>query len=104
LRVGCGVQRRGKRDELLGLTPADAPTATWRIECRLSGGTEPGGPAADVKGPYVQGPPAGRFIYLNWVAVDDADTARLFRRAKLMLDGVPPTVLNEAGPGAATGR
>jgi hypothetical protein len=39
----------------------------------------------------------GRFIYLNWVAVGDADPVRLFRRAKLMLDGVPPEVLDEAG-------
>jgi Family of unknown function (DUF5990) len=95
--IHVGVQRRGKRDELLGLTPGDAPAATWTIECQLSGDTDPNGLAADVKGPYIQGPPGGRFIYLNWVTVDDVGTVRLFRRAKLWLDGVPPAVLNEAG-------
>lgn len=95
--IHVGVQRRGKRDELLGLIPGDAPAATWTIECQLSGDTDPNGLAADVKGPYIQGPPGGRFIYLNWVTVDDAGTVRLFRRAKLWLDGVPPAVLNEAG-------
>jgi len=95
--IHVGVQRRGKRDELLDLTVADAPAATWTIECQLSGETRPNGRLADIKGPYVQGPPGGRFIYLSWVTVDDAGQARLFRRAKLMLDGVPPQVLDEAG-------
>ena len=95
--IHVAVQRRGKRDELLGLTAADAPAATWTIECQLSGDTEPDGPTTDVKGPYVQGPPGARFIYLSWVTVDDAGPVRLFRRAKLMLDGIPPTVLDEAG-------
>ena len=49
--IHVAVQRRGKRDELLGLTPADAPAATWTINCQLSAGTHPGGPAADVQGP-----------------------------------------------------
>ena len=58
-----------------------------------------------VKGPYIQGPPGGRFIYLNWVTIDDAGTATLFRRAKLWLDGVPPEVLAEAGrTGLLVGR
>ena len=94
--IHVAVQRRGKRDELLGLTPADAPKATWTIECQLSGDTDADGSVADVKGPYVQGPPGGRFIYLSWVTADDAGPVRLFRRAKLMLDGVPPKVLEEA--------
>jgi Family of unknown function (DUF5990) len=47
--IHVGVQRRGKRDELLGLTLGDAPAATWTIECQLSGDTDPNGFAADVK-------------------------------------------------------
>jgi hypothetical protein len=95
--IHVGVQRRGKREELLGLTPGDARAATWTIECQLTGNADPDSFAADIKGPYVQGPPGGRFIYLNWVTVDEAGLARLFRRAKLWLDGVPPAVLGEAG-------
>jgi Family of unknown function (DUF5990) len=93
--IHVGVQRRGKPGELLGLTPGDAAAATWTIECQLGDAADSGG-LADVKGPYIQGPPGGRFIYLNWVTVDDWGTCRLFRRAKLWLDGVPPSVLEEA--------
>jgi hypothetical protein len=94
--VHAGIQRRGQRDELLGLTPGDAPAATWTLECQLSGQSGPDGTAPDVKGPYIQGPAGRRFIYLSWVTIDDAGTATLFRRAKLWLDGVPPAVLREA--------
>jgi hypothetical protein len=103
--IHVGIQRRGQRDELLGLTPGDAPSATWTIECQFSSDSEPDGPAPDLKGPYIQGPPGGRFIYLNWVTVNGAGRARLFRRAKLSLDGVPPAVLTEAaGTGLLIGR
>jgi Family of unknown function (DUF5990) len=103
--IHAGIQRRGKRDELLGLTPGDAPAARWTFECQLSGARDPDGIVPDVKGPYIQGPPGGRFIYLNWVTIDDAGTATLFRRAKLWLDGVPPEVLAEAArTGLLVGR
>ncbi|MGO9502688.1 MAG: hypothetical protein ACLPUO_14190 [Streptosporangiaceae bacterium] len=44
-----GIQRRGKRDELLGLAPGDAPAATWTFECQLGGEADPNGIAADIK-------------------------------------------------------
>jgi hypothetical protein len=90
--IHVGLQRRAKRDELLGLTPGDAPTARWTMDCQV---TETAA-GRDVKGPYIQGPPGGRFIYLNWGTVDDDAGFRLFRRAKLWLDGVPPGVLEDA--------
>jgi len=49
-----------------------------------------------LKGPYIQGPPGGRFIYLSWGTVDDSNGFTLFRRAKLWLDAIPPTVINGA--------
>ena len=55
----------------------------------------PGG-ETDLKGPYIQGPPGGRFIYLNWGTVDAPGTFAMFRRAKLRLDAVPPEVLRDA--------
>ena len=90
--VHVGVQRRNQRDELLGLVPGDASLAVWTLDCNavaLSTGV-------DLKGPYIQGPPGGRFIYLSWGTVDDAGGFTLFRRAKLWLDAVPPTVLDSA--------
>lgn len=90
--IHVGVQRRAKCDELLGLTPGDAPAAPWTLDCQVTG-AEAG---RDVGGPFIQGPRGGRFIYLSWGTVDEADTFTLFRRAKLWLDGVPAVVLEDA--------
>jgi hypothetical protein len=49
-----------------------------------------------VSGPYVEGRPGGRFVYLSWGAVSDGGAFAMFRRAKLMLDAVPPDVLAAA--------
>jgi Family of unknown function (DUF5990) len=77
--IHVGVQRRNHREELLGLVPADAATASWTLDCAV----DIDGEVPDVTGPYVQGRPGERFIYLSWVTVDDANNATLFRRAKL---------------------
>jgi hypothetical protein len=90
--IHVAVQRRNKRDELLGLVPADAPTATWSLDCTTTRSTT----GVDIRGPYIQGPPGGRFIYLSWGTVDGAERFTLFRRAKLWLDAIPPPVLDEA--------
>jgi hypothetical protein len=50
----------------------------------------------DLRGPYIQGPPGGRFIYLSWGTVDEAESFTLFRRAKLWLDAVPSAVIDSA--------
>lgn len=73
--IEVAVQRRGKPAELLGRTSADAPAASWTIDCELVRSTA--GP--DLKGRYIQGPPGGRFIYLNWGTVDEAGAFTMFR-------------------------
>ena len=99
--IHVAVQRRAKPGELLGLTPGDAPAAHWTFDCEVS--ETPAG--RDVRGPYIQGPPGGRFIYLSWGTVDAAGVFSLFRRAKLWLDAVPPAVLEEAvAAGVLVGR
>ena len=91
--IHVGVQRRNRREELLSLVPADAATASWTLDCAV----DIDGEAPDVTGPYIQGRPSERFIYLSWVTVDDANNATLFRRAKLWLDdGVPREILTRA--------
>jgi hypothetical protein len=72
----------------LDLHAGDAPTAVWALDCAIDG--------TDVRGPYIQGPPGGRFIYLSWGTADDAGRFTLFRRAKLMLEAVPADVLDAA--------
>jgi len=90
--IHVGVQRRNRRDELLDLVPGDALYATWTVDWTAV--AAPTG--VDLRGRYIQGPPGGRFIYLSWGTVDDIDNFRLFRRAKVWLDAIPPGVLDNA--------
>jgi ankyrin repeat protein len=90
--VHVGVQRRSRDGELLKPQPGDAASAVWVFEATAVL-TETG---TDIKGPYIQGRPGGRFIYLSWVAADDTGTFTMFRRAKLMLDAVEPATLDAA--------
>jgi Family of unknown function (DUF5990) len=50
----------------------------------------------DLNGPYIQGRPGERFIYLSWVTMDDTGTLTLFRRAKLMFDAIEADVIGAA--------
>jgi uncharacterized protein DUF5990 len=88
--IRVGVQRRHKPGELLEPFAGSAATVSWVLDCALkSEGT-------DVSGPYIQGGPGGRFVYLAWEA-PDGDAWTMFRRAKLMLEDVPADVLASAG-------
>ncbi|MEV4430470.1 DUF5990 family protein [Streptomyces sp. R-07] len=99
--VHVAVQRRGRPAELLDPQPGDAEAATWSLECTRAA-TAAG---ADITGPYVQGRPGDRFVYLSWGTVDDAGAFTMFRRAKLMLDAVPEPVLAAAArSGLLVGR
>jgi Family of unknown function (DUF5990) len=112
--IHVGVQRRGKRDELLGVVSAGAPGVIWTLDAKVTPAprAEPDASAApgadtgsDVSGPYIQGPPGGRFIYLNWGTVDSPGTFDMFRRAKLWLNAVPPPVMRDAAArGVLVGR
>jgi hypothetical protein len=84
------VQCKNRRDDLLDLHPGDASTAVWTLDYSMSG--------TDVRGPYIQGPPGGRFNYLNGGAVDGGGRFTMFRRAKRMLGDVPTEVLEAAAP------
>ena len=86
--IHVAVQRRDRPGELLDPQPGDAGSVSWTLECTVTG--------TDVKGPYVQGRPGGRFVYLSWGTVDGSGAFGMFRRAKLMLDAVPAEVLDTA--------
>jgi hypothetical protein len=87
--VHVGVQRRNRPGELLDLHPGDARSAVWTLDAVLT--TGPTGP--DVRGPYIQGRPGQRFIYLSWGTVDPDETFTLFRRAKLFFADVEPDII-----------
>jgi Family of unknown function (DUF5990) len=90
--VHVAIQKRANRDELLGLTPGDAESATWTLDCVAD--DKDGN--ADLKGAWVQGPRDARFIYLSWGVVSEAGNFTMFRRAKLWLNAVPADVLGSA--------
>ena len=80
----------------LDLQPGDATEAVWTVDCSVDG--------TDVRGPYIQGRPGSRFIYLSWGSLD-GDVFTTFRRAKLMLADVPAAVLDAAAvSGLLVGR
>lgn len=93
--VHVAVQRRDRRDELLDPHPGDAPSAAWTLDCTATP-TASGASGVDLRGPYVQGRPGGRFVYLSWGVVDGPGTFAMFRRAKLMLDAVEPDTAEAA--------
>jgi Family of unknown function (DUF5990) len=92
--VVVGVQRRGRPAEILDPQPWDADAAEWEFE----GTVDP--EQLDLRGPYVEGRPGERFVYLSWGTVH-GDRFDMFRRAKLMLADVPDEVLRDA---VAAGR
>jgi Family of unknown function (DUF5990) len=89
--IHIGVQRRNQPGELLDLVPGDAPSATWTLERKAARSSTD----VDLTDPYIQGRPGGRFIYLSWGTLDEAHDFRMFRRAKLQLDAVPPAISRE---------
>jgi hypothetical protein len=100
--IHVGLQRRGRPAELRDVVPGSAPAATWTLHAFV---TRRPDAAIDLKGPYIQGPPGGRFIYLNWGTVDDSGEFSMFRRAKLWLEAVPPEVVAAAAErGVLVGR
>jgi hypothetical protein len=90
--IHVGIQRRDHRDDLLGLTPGDAPSAYWTFDATAT----PAANGIDVTGPYIQGRSGARFIYLSWGTVGDDGTFTMFRRAKLWLDAIDPATLDAA--------
>ncbi|KUN05885.1 monooxygenase [Streptomyces yokosukanensis] len=97
--IEVAVQRKDRPAELLDPHPGDAPTAAWTLPCTFTADGE-------LRGPYVHNRLGGRFVYLSWTGRPPQEEAsRMFRRAKLMLAGVPAQVLTEARRrGALVGR
>ncbi|WP_327367321.1 DUF5990 family protein [Streptomyces sp. NBC_01217] len=90
--IHVGVQRKDRPGELLGLHPGDTPSASWTLDCTVA----PAGDGVEIEGPYVQNRLGGRFVYLSWGTVDENGVFTMFRRAKLMLADIDPTVLEAA--------
>ena len=95
--IHVAVQRRGAHGDLLGLQSGDATAARWVLDCTAT----PTPTGLDITGPYVQGRPGARFVYLSWGTLDADGRFDMFRRAKLMWDAVDPAT---AAAASAAGR
>jgi hypothetical protein len=84
----------------MGQVSADVESVTWDLDATPVSTDPP-----DFRGPYISGPHGGRFIYLSWGVVDEPGTFEMFRRAKIMFDGIPAEVLKAArASGVLIGR
>jgi hypothetical protein len=86
--IEVGIQRRNKPGELMGQVSADVQSVVWKVEATPAPTT-----IVDFRGPYISGPPGARFIYLAWGVVEGPGSFAMFRRAKIMLDGIPAHVM-----------
>ena len=74
----------------VGLVRADADSARWEVEVR----TVQDGDSLDLRGPAVHGRKGERFLYLTWGDVGGDGSFAMFRRAKLMVSDIEPSVLS----------
>jgi hypothetical protein len=91
--IHVGVQRRDQPAQWLDLQPGDALAVAWSLECTAA--TVVDG-TLDARGPYIQGGPRRRFIYLSWGEIDGGGVFTMIRRAKLWLDGVDASTAHAA--------
>lgn len=74
----------------MDLAPGDGESVAWTFECTAVPSTD----GFDVGGPHIQGRPRQRFIYLTWGTIEPSGEFTMFRQAKVMLDAVPPDVID----------
>lgn len=84
VRVGLQVRREPE-----GLVPGDAERAQWELDVRVVAAKE----TVDFRGPAVHGVRGDRFLYLTWGNVDEGGGFEMFRRAKLMLNRIDPSLV-----------
>jgi Family of unknown function (DUF5990) len=90
--IHVGIQHRKDATDLVGMVRADAQSVTWEVVCDAFKG--PAG--TDLRGAEIQGRPGNRFLYLSWAHRAEDGELRMFRRAKIMIDGVPRATLERA--------
>lgn len=91
--------QRGKA-ELLAPTKSTAETVTFEFTVRVGDPQANGAP--NLLGPFTQGTPADRFVYVNAGTLAGDPTSPWTRRAKVKLAGITPALIETvlATPGA----
>ena len=88
--VHVGVQRKR---EVVDLVSGDAMEACWDLQIDVVPGRDG---SLDFRGPWVQGKPGERFVYLSWGEVGADGDFAMFRRAKLWLGTIGKERLQQA--------
>lgn len=76
----------------IGVVPGDTQGVEWRVPVRVA--QQDGKP--DFRGPNVDGKRGDRHIYLNWFNREPDGDLKLFRRGKVMLEGLDPRLVEQA--------
>jgi hypothetical protein len=93
--IHVAVQRRNKPDELWGTVRGDAAGVEWELDCTAT----PRASGVRLQGPFLQGGPDGRFIYLSWGVVEAGGRFTMFRAPSSRSTACAPTPLLRAVSG-----
>lgn len=92
--VTFGVQRgQGGKADLVAPTRSTTESLTFDITVRV--GNDPADGPPRLLGPFVQGPPAGRFVYVNSGTLAGQADSCWTRRAKVFLTGISWPLIEE---------
>ncbi len=92
------VHLRMQRGRFELVEPVHRADNTLTFELRVDAVTRADGVVA-LKGPEVQGPPAGRFVYVNAGTYAGGPPSPWSRRAKVPLGGISPAMVPLLGSG-----
>ncbi len=96
--VAIALQRgSGSGFDLIGPVAASARALVFDFDIALDGATTDGGPR--LLGPFVQGPPSARFVYLNVGTMAGQIESPWQRRAKVPLGGITWQAIEGLSPG-----
>ena len=76
----------------IGVVAGDTQSVHWRVPVRVVREDV----MLDFRGPHVNGKRGDRHIYLNWFNREPDGQRRLFRRGKVMLEGLDPRLVEQA--------
>src|SRR5919108_2268142 len=82
----------GRFTDPIGVVPGDAQDVEWSVSIRVV--WHDGIP--DFRGPQVDGKRGDRHIYLNWFNREAGGQLKLFRRGKVMLEGLDPGLVRRS--------
>ena len=97
--VAFGVQKgHGSGYETVQIQQSRGNDLTFEFSVEPTGENVDGG--ADFRGPFVQGPRGGRFVYLDIGTAAGQHDSPWSRRLKIPLSGITTTLLRRASSGA----